>query len=722
MKRAKNNSSVREIFIVTLAVMILLASNVFFVTIAKVHLRSQTDLSAYADSANYVTEVSKALRGNIYDRNGDLIAQDSRTYNIVCILDPNRPAIEGTIAYVKDKEGTAKILADVLRTDYETILGFLKQDVYQTELGTAGRKLSKSVKDEIDSYHLPGIEFTDSIQRVYPMGQFASNLIGYAQSDETGSTVGQMGLELILDSYLAGTDGYRTYQADENGYTLPGMQDTVVSAINGDNVQLTIDTGIQLALEESFKQTEKQFSVNRAWGGAMEVKTGKVIAWGQSTSFDPNTLDEINDFLNIGAQLPYEPGSTMKTFVWAATINEGKYDENMYTDGNTFCYVGDEFNNPVRSYESGACVYNARRTMYGSIDLDHGMVYSLNTVAATLENELITPDIYLDYLKKFGFFKDVSTDGLPEESGLLNFTYAADKLNLSFGQGSTVSMLQMFQAYSSIFSDGTMVKPYFVENVRNSYDNSLIYQAETKVVGNPITPETAKHVQKIMYRVINDEDGTAKYYRIPECDMIAKTGTSEVAVNGSYDNGRTITSVMVAMPAEDPQILAYYAYEADYAVDSHYYTDAQKSFFRKIAVTYGFAEGSSESKQEEQTVVDTVETTVMPSMINHSTSFASARLASTGANVHILGEGANVISQYPEPGESVSTGQHVFLVTDTQSFTMPDMTGWTRKDVAGLWAATGFGFQLDGTGKVISQSIPPGTTVTKGTEIKVVFK
>ena len=359
--------------------------------------------------------------------------------------------------------------------------------------------------------------------------------------------------------------------------------------------------------------------------------------------------------------------------------------------------------------------------MYGSIDLDHGMVYSLNTVAATLENELITPDIYLDYLKKFGFFKDVSTDGLPEENGILNFTYAADKLNLSFGQGSTVSMLQMFQAYSSIFSDGTMVKPYFVENVRNSYDNSLIYQAETKVVGNPITPETAQHVQKIMYRVINDEDGTAKYYRIPECDMIAKTGTSEVAVNGSYDNGRTITSVMVAMPAEDPQILAYYAYEADYAVDSHYYTDAQKSFFRKIAVTYGFAEGSSESKQEEQPV-DTVETAIMPSMINHSTSFAAARLASTGASVHILGEGGNVISQYPEPGESVSTGQHVFLVTDTQSFSMPDMTGWTRKDVAGLWAATGFGFQLDGTGKVISQSIPPGTTVTKGTEIKVVFK
>ena len=111
--------------------MVLIASNVFFVSVYKVHLRSGTDLSAYADSANTVRETTKALRGNIYDRNGTIIAQDNKTYNIICILDPNRPAPEGKIAYVNDKEGTAAALSRILKIDYETCLGYLKQNVYQ---------------------------------------------------------------------------------------------------------------------------------------------------------------------------------------------------------------------------------------------------------------------------------------------------------------------------------------------------------------------------------------------------------------------------------------------------------------------------------------------------------------------------------------------------------------------------------------------------------------
>jgi penicillin-binding protein 2B len=721
MKPRKRHHSVREIFLVTLAAIALLASNVFFVTIAKVHIRSGQDLSAYADNANYVHEVTKAMRGNIYDRSGNVIAQDSRTYNIVCILDPSRPAVGDSIAYVKDKEGTAEVLSKILRMDYDKILDFLNQDVYQTELGYAGRKLSKTVKDEIESYDLPGIEFTDSVQRVYPMGQFASNLIGYAQSDESGSTVGQMGIELFMNAYLSGTDGSRTYQADEHGYVLPGMKEITVSPRNGDNVYLTLDSGIQETLEDSFRITNSTFDTQRVWGGAMEIDTGKIIAWGQTPSFDPNTLENITDYTNTGAQMPYEPGSTMKSFVWAATINENKYDESLTTDGNQFCFIGDENNNPVRSYSDNVygCIYNAGEKKYGAVDLDHGMIYSLNTVAATLENELITPDIYLDYLKKFGFWQEVDTDGLPESTGILNFTWAYDKMNLSFGQGSTVTMLQLFQAYSAIFSDGTMVKPYFIESIRDSYDNQIIYQAETRQTGKPITEQTAEHMQKIMYRVVNDDDGTAKYYRIPECDLIAKTGTSEIAIDGSYENQRTITSVMVAMPAEDPKVLAYYAFEADYAKDSHYYTEAQTNFFRKIAVSYGLTEGSSSG---EQTVYDKVTVSDMPALVNHSIDYAEAKLSAVQANVIVLGEGSTVIRQYPEEGETVTTGQHVFLIADTQTFTMPDMTGWTRKDVAGLWAASGFGFQLSGTGKVVSQSVPPGTAVSKGTEIKVVFE
>ena len=422
-KRKKYRNEVRRILIVTLAAILLIASNVFFVTIGKVHLRSGTDLSIYADSANTVTETSLALRGFIYDRNGQVIAQDNRTYDIVCVLSSARQSIEGQISYVKDKEGTAKVLSEILKIDYDKIMGYFSQDIYQTELGIGGRHLSQATKELIESYHLPGIEFTDSIKRIYPNGQFASNLVGFAQQDDYGITTGQMGLELYLNSYLSGTNGSRTYQTDKDGYRLPGMKDEVVSAINGDDVYLTLDTSIQQTLEQSMSMTQNQFGADNVWGGVMEIKTGKILAWGQSNSFDPNTR-EISDYTNTGAQIPYEPGSTLKTFTWAAAINEGKYNGSELTNGNSYCYGTDSQNNPIRATADNSlgCVYNAYRYQYGSVDFDTGLIYSLNSVAGTIQNEVITPDTNLEYLRKFGFFNDVDTDGLPEATGTLNFT------------------------------------------------------------------------------------------------------------------------------------------------------------------------------------------------------------------------------------------------------------------------------------------------------------
>lgn len=727
-KRKRKNYAVRNIIIVTLVLMVIISSNVFLVSVGQLHFLSGTDLSVYADNQNVVTETEQALRGEILDRNGNVIAQDNKTYNIVCILDSSRPSVGDDVAYVKDKEHTAEVLSSILKMDKQKILDYLSQDKYQTELGLGGRNLSKSVKDEIEATDLTGIEFTDSIQRVYPNNVFASNLIGYAQSDENGDTVGKMGLELYLDSYLKGTDGYSSYQVDKDGYVLPGMKEETVSAVNGNNVYLTLDSGIQSALEQSFQITEETFNADRAWGGAMEISTGKVIAWGQTPSYNPNTLEDIEDYTNIGAQTPYEPGSTLKTFTWAAAINEGVYDGSATADGNEFCFTSDSNNDPVQTYSTDnyGCIYNARKKQYGEIDLDHGLIYSLNTVAATIQTQYITPETHLEYLKKFGFFSNVNTDGLPESSGLLNFTWPADKLSLSYGQGSTVTMLQLFQAYSAIFSDGTMVKPYFVDKIVDSYDSSnVIYQAETQVVGNPITSDTAKQVQSIMYRVVNDEDGSARYYQIPECKIIAKTGTTQVADSSSDGNAyetsnKTIVSLMAALPADNPQVLVYYAFEADYNPNAHAETEAITSFLRKVAQTYGFSD-SNTSSSEDQTTQETVTVSTMPDLLNHTVDYASNKLSSTGCETIVLGDGNTVIDQFPKTDSSVVSGQRVFLLTDTNSFTMPDMTGWTRKDVSSLWAVTGYAFELSGEGTVTSQSISPGTVVTKGTTIQVEF-
>ena len=692
-KRKKYRNEVRRILIVTLAAMMLIASNVFFVTIGKVHLRSGTDLSIYADSANTVTDTTLALRGFIYDRNGQVIAQDNRTYDIVCVLSSARQSIEGQIAYVKDKEGTAKVLSEILKIDYDKIMGYLSQDIYQTELGVGGRRLSQATKDLIESYKLPGIEFTDSIKRIYPNGQFASNLIGYAQQDDHDITTGQMGLELYLNSYLSGTNGTRTYQTDKDGYRLPGMKDEVVSAVNGDDVYLTLDTSIQQTLEQSMSMTQSQFGADNVWGGVMEIKTGKVLAWGQSNSFDPN-VREITDYTNTGAQVPYEPGSTLKTFTWAAAINEGKYNGSELTNGNSYCYGTDSQNNPIRATADNSlgCVYNADRYQYGSVDFDTGLIYSLNSVAGTVQNEVITPDINLEYLRKFGFFNDVDTDGLPEATDTLNFTYPSDKLSLSFGQGSTVTMLQLMQAYSAVFSDGTMVKPYFVDSIRDGYDNSkYIYKANKTVVGHPITSDTAKQLQSILYRVVNDDKGTGRGYRIPECKVMGKTGTTEFAVDGSYQSGKYIYSFMGALPADNPQILVYYALQIDSSVPVN--QQPQVNLLRRIAMQYGFAEQVATTQE---TTAETVSVYEMPSLINHSLSHVQNVMDSYGTDLYNLGDGNTVIRQYPQVGQSVTTGQKVFLVTNTNTIYIPNMLGWSRQDVAGFWQATGLDVNISG--------------------------
>ena len=727
MVRKKRNHSLGQITFATLVAFGLLVTDVFAVSIGKRHMRSGSDLTPYVDSSNTVTDVTKAMRGTIYDRNGGVIAQDSKTYNIYCILDPNREALEGQITYVKDKERTARILAPILRMDYDEVLGYLnlydEAGLFQTELGVNGRRLSKSIKDEIESYNLPGIGFTDSIQRMYPNSQFASNLIGYAQTDENGSTVGKMGIELFMNGYLSGKDGTRTYQVDKNGYVLPGMKETIVSATDGDNITLTIDSGIQTTLEEAMAQAAEKFGSERVWGGAMEIATGNIVAWGQYPSFDPNTLEDIKDYSNYGAQLAYEPGSTMKSFTYAAAINEGLYDPNVMTDGNTYCFTSDENNNPQRTYgpDNIGCIYNANEIMYGTVDVDHGLIWSLNTVTAAVQNEIITPQIHEEYLHRFHFFEPVETDGIPESSGTLNFTWASEKVALSFGQGSTVTMLQLMQAYSAIYGDGTMVKPHFIDSIRDPYDNSIIYKAKTEIVDTPITEDTARYIQGLLYRSANDDDGAARFYKIPECQIIAKTGTAEMAVDGQYSTSQYIHSVMAAMPADNPQVLVYFAFDAPIYMQAHYNTEAAISFLRKVAIAYGFTEGNS-TVQAEQGPIEEIETYTMPSLLNHSVSFAQNTLAGTNTELIVLGEGNSVIDQYPHPDGILTTGQRVFILTDTGSFVMPDMTGWTRKDVSALWAVSGFGFKLTGDGIVTGQNIPPGTVVTRGTQIEVVFE
>ena len=724
MKRSKY--MLQKIYLITLALAILMAANVFVVSVGKFHINSQTDLNPYIDSVSFIKKNIYANRGLIFDSNGIVVAQDEEVYNIICFLDEGRIGLFNKPAYIEDLEYTSRVLATILETEPEDIYSILSnakmKGYYQTEIGNIGRNLSEETKLKIEEYAIPGVEFTTSDKRYYPLGDyFSPYLVGFAQADENGKLIGKMGVEQYLNDELSGIDGERIYQADKSGYILPGMKETVTESVDGYNVYLTLDNVIQDALETSLETTMKERNASRAWGSVMEIDTGKILAWGQTPTFDPNKLN-IDDYNNFGSQMIYEPGSVFKTFTYAAAIDSGNYNGANYVDSGPFCYVSNG-KDPVRTYSDNnyGCITNSEYKNYGYVSYDYGLIYSSNTITSSLITDVITPNVYREYLDRFGFFKAVNTDGIIENVGSINFNQPVEKLTATYGHGLNVTMLELLQAYTAIFGNGEMVKPYFIDKITDAYDaNKIIYEGSRNVVSRPIKEDTAQELQTLLARVVSDEEGTARFYGVDGLNVMAKTGTTQISSDGKYDEGgTTITSVMLAFPYENPKYMVYYAFQSEYDKNNHYHTKPVTDLISKIALVTKLDSGIQRAEDVEIEIIKNE----MPQLTNHSYEYAQSALSNMNLDIVKIGSGDTVIKQLPEVGDVVYTNQKVFLLTsDDKSFEMLDLTGYTRKEVSQLWSLTGLRFKLDGYGIVYEQSIVPGTIVDQNDEIQVKFK
>ncbi|MBO4919094.1 MAG: penicillin-binding protein, partial [Erysipelotrichaceae bacterium] len=325
MKRS--DLRLRFLYFIFLSIVLIVIGNVFFVTIGKKHLRSGTSLDDYIYSVSNVEEKIFASRGNIYEAGGMVVAQDVQTYDIICFMDPDRLSSGNEIAYIDNPSYAASMLAPILEMDAQDIYDILisSKDLYQTELGAGGRNLSEEQKEAILAIpDLHGIGFRNSYRRYYPYGEvFSPQLLGFAQSDNTGRLVGKLGLEKYLNDELSGTDGSHSYQQDKHGFILPGMYDETIEAINGYNIYLTIDLSIQEALNTALNTTIEYKNASRAWGAVVEIDSGKILAWGQYPTYDPNHLRSDDVHVNYGSQLAYEPGSVMKAVIYASAMDLG---------------------------------------------------------------------------------------------------------------------------------------------------------------------------------------------------------------------------------------------------------------------------------------------------------------------------------------------------------------------------------------------------------------
>ena len=291
IKGNSNKLFQRGSLIVVIILFGLIIAKLFYVAVSPTV--DGVDLKAFALTRTTAVKKVSASRGTIYDNMGEVLAQDVRSYTVIAYLDSSRTTDPDKPYHVVDKQRTADLLSPIINMSSEDILKLLNRNAYQVELGPGGRGITELVKQEIEALELPGIDFIKSSKRDYPYGDFASYIIGYAKKNDDGDIVGELGIEGKYDSKLKGTDGKIIYQKDAYGYKIAGTPEYEEKAESGVDIYLTLDSNIQMYLENAMAKIEKD---GAEWASITiaDAKTGAIVGSSSIPSFNPNILNITN--------------------------------------------------------------------------------------------------------------------------------------------------------------------------------------------------------------------------------------------------------------------------------------------------------------------------------------------------------------------------------------------------------------------------------------------
>lgn len=633
------------------------------------------NLQEFASKRTTRKEIISAKRGAIYDVNGKVLAQNVYSYTLIAYLEESR----GEGNYVADKEKTAEALSSIIEMDKESILKLLNKDVYQTEFGTKGKGLTELTKEKIEALNLDGIDFLEDQKRYYPNQDFLSYTLGYAKTDNEGNIVGELGLEALFNKELTGTDGYRIYQKDLKGYKIAGTYEEVVDSVDGYDIYLTIDADIQMRLEEAIEEAEDKYDFEQLNIVVAEAKTGKILGIATTPSFDPNIRD-IENYLDPNVSVAIEPGSTMKIFSYMAVMEAGKYNGEETFKSGTFTTT------------DKTVIGDWDRQGWGTITYDRGFALSSNVGVVNLIDKYLTKEELLEFYKKLGFGSKTGIELANEVSGKIEFKYETEVFNAGFGQGITTTSIQNIQALTTLANDGTLLKPYLVEKIVDK-DGNVIVQNEKTELRKVASTATINKLKDLMEDVI--EEGTGTSYRMDGYDIFAKTGTAQIAKEDGtgYLSGDTnvIRGFAGLYPKDDPDIIIYATMKKPSSN-----TVTPLSLVVKKAI-------ENISKIRNNTTVNTNEemkTINITSYLNKDVDVVVKTLEKEGAQVIVIGNGSKVIGQYPERNITVTETTKVFLLTEQENIEIPDMIGWSKKDVNAFCRLSTFNCTLKGNGYV----------------------
>ena len=665
--------------------------------------------SEFIKNRNINEEIIMPERGSIYDKNGNVLAQDVSSYTLIAYLDKSRSENSSKLRHVEDKEGTAKVLSEYINTPYERILELLNKDAYQVEFGTGGKNLSQLEMEKIKNLNLPGIDFIKSTKRYYPNGDFASYLLGYTKNkkDENDNTwmIGELGIEEYYNDELTGKSGYLTYEKDVRGNKIANSNEYKEDAIDGSDIYLTLDNSVQLFVENAVKDAQKASQAEWVFMGVMDAKTGEILGYSSTPSFDPN-IRNLTNYMDPLVSYAYEPGSTMKTFSYMCAIESGRYNGNATFMSGSKTYVS-QINE-----KDTVTIKDWNNIGWGEITFDHGYAMSSNIGVATLLEEVITKKELSECYKKYGFGKITGITLNRELKGNIKFTYDVEAATAAYGQGITVTPIQMLQALTAVANDGIMLKPYLVSSIVSS-DGKVLSENTKTEIGRVASKSTTDKIKELMKSVIvNDSSqGTGYAYYMEDYDLIGKTGTASIY---DYDLGKYLTgtsdyiySFSGLYPGDSPELIVYMAVKKP-KDSKNYIASAVKDIIVNLSKYFNI---NDTDKKDEGYKID--------NYVNEIVLDVKKDLNSKNIETIVLGNGNKVVGQYPDSDVTLYSGDKVILLTNNYDKTMIDFIGVSYKDANAILNLMGVSYKLEGYGYVYEQSIETGKRVAEDIVLKL---
>lgn len=720
-----------RVLIILMVISLLFAvdiSRLFYIQIAK-----GEEYAEKAKSQQLSDKEIEAMRGTIYDSEGNVLAQSATVWTV--FLDPSNISD-------KSRDMIVDFLSEVFEYDDAKKDELLEKTKKESKYVVVENKVDNLKKEKIASFVSENklslcIGFQQATERYYPYENLASSVIGFTGADSQGLA----GIESYYNEQLTGTNGRVITLTDSKANSISSDYETSVEPQDGNSLVLTINSTIQYYLEKELRNTLEEYQAKGCYGVVMDCNTGAVLAMASMPDFNCNdpykiTYDKYlkdieatkgkeektalqseyiqKQWRNFAVSDTYVPGSVFKSFIVSAAL-----EENVVNLNTTYNCTGSI---KVDKYQM-KCHYHPG---HGVETLTQGLENSCNPFFVTIGQKLGVHN-YFKYFDAFGFTQKTGID-LPGEASPQYYKeeqYGIVELSsASFGQTNSVTPIQMCAGLSAIANGGTYVKPYVVSEIRDKNGNSISKTTPTKL-RQVISKETSVEVCKMMKAVV--DNGTGKNGYVAGYGVGGKTGTStKLGESKPGEKDKYIVSFAAIAPSDDPQIaMLIICDEPNKDLGGGAICAPIASVVVEEAMNvYGIEPKYSKDEVKKLSVKT-------PSVVGEDVSSAETKIKNAGLSCKVIGDGKVVKKQSPGAENAIPTDGVVVLYTDSSKSSkvkVPDFSGLTITEANKLAASKNLNIKISGNDNsnalviAYKQSEAKGNEVEMGTVITVSFK